>query len=98
MIVQPRDLDPALGQLHHHRAHLGLCQDEIAHHHGATLHRFEGEPGTQRQGRFQLDPVERYVQIGARQSDAVDAARRYRSRLAERLRDLRPVDLGTGRK
>jgi hypothetical protein len=53
----------------------------------------EGEPGAECQCRLELNAVERDLQVGARQTDPVNAARHFRSRLAERVRDRVPSGL-----
>jgi hypothetical protein len=101
VIVQRRHLDAARGELCHDRVDLGLGQHEIAHHHALLAHLFEGEPAAKSKPGLQLDPVECDLQIGARQADAVDTARRRRAGLAKCFADLRlPVigKDGTGRR
>ena len=94
MVVQRRHLDAAREQLRHDRVHLLLGQDEIAHHHGAVAHFLEGKPAAERETWLQFDAVQRRLDIGARQANAIDAARGG-ARFAERLRDLLlPVLLG----
>ena len=94
MIVECRDLDAAFGKLGHHRCDLGFGQHEIAHHHGGVAVRPEGEPGAEREARLQLDAIKRDMQIGARQADAIDAARHCRAGFAERSGNLAPVGFG----
>ena len=59
MIVDRGDVEAALDQLGHHRIDLGLQQHQIAHHHGAAMHRLERDPAAEREGRLDGDAVER---------------------------------------
>ena len=88
VIVQSGHLDPARRKFRHDRIDLGFGQHEIAHHHALIAHLLEGEPAAEREAGFQLDAVERDLQIGARQPDAIDAARCRRTGLSKRLADL----------
>ena len=65
---------PPSSELLHHRVDLVLGQHEVAHDHRLVARRLEGEPGAEREARLDLDAVERDLQVGARQADAVDAA------------------------
>ena len=94
MVVDRGDLEPAVQQLGHDRRDLGFEQHEVAHHHGLAMHRREGDPAAERQGRLDGDAVERDMQIGPRQSVAVDLAADGGG-LAEGGVDLLPVDLGS---
>ncbi len=88
VIVQGRHLDAARRKFRHDRIDLGFGQHEIAHHHALIAHLFEGEPTAEREAGFQLDAVERDLQIGARQPDAINAAWCRRTGLSKRLADL----------
>src|SRR3546814_6957705 len=44
----------------------------------------EGEPGTESERGLQRHAVEHYMQVAARQADAIDPARHFRARLADR--------------
>ena len=70
---------------------LVLGQHEVAHDHGLSSHRLEGEPAAERKARLERDAVERHFEVGARQAHAVDAAGCTRAGFAERLADLAPV-------
>jgi len=59
-----------LGAFDHDRRHLVHRQYEIAHYHALITHFLEGQPAAERKASFQLDPVERDFQIGARQAHA----------------------------
>ena len=97
VVVQGGDLDAALGQAAHDRVDLGLGEDEVAHDHGLVAGFLEGEPGAERQGRLDRDPVERDLEVRARQAEPMHAARLRRRRPAEDLLDLRPVGRGLRR-
>ena len=60
------DLEAAFEQLRHDRIDLGLQQHEVAHHHGAIMHRLERDPAAERQRRLDGDAVERHGEIGTR--------------------------------
>jgi len=95
VVVQRRHPDPTLDKLLHDRAHLVHGQHQIAHHHAAIAHFLERQIAAERKAGLQLDAVERDLEIGARQPDAVDAAGHCRAGLAERLPDLGlPVAIG----
>ena len=94
MIMERGDLDAAFGKLGHHRRDLRFGQHEITHHHGGVAIRPEGEPGAEREARFELDAIQRHMQIGARQADAIDAAGHFRAGFAQRRGDLAPVHFG----
>jgi hypothetical protein len=95
VIVERGDVDAAFFELLHHRVHLLLQQDEIAHHHRTIADRLEGEPAAKRKASLQRDAIEAHLQIRARQSHAVDTASLDGARLAERLADRVPVGLGS---
>ena len=89
----------ALGQPAHHRVHLLLGEHEVAHDHRLVTPRgLEGEPGAERQGRLDRDPVERDLEVGAREAELVDAAGLVGARPAEGLVDPLPVGLGVRRR
>ena len=86
---------PRACELRHDRVDLFLGQDQIAHDHALIAHLLEGEPAAERKAGFERDAVERDLQIGARQTDPIDAARHRRTGLSERLADLRlPAVIG----
>src|SRR5215469_5072146 len=85
MIMQRADFDTAVQQLLHDGFNLFLRQNEIAHHHGVLSHRFERNPGTQCKPGLQRDTIQRDIEVRARHADAVDAARHFRTALAQRL-------------
>jgi hypothetical protein len=66
VIVQSSHLDAARRELRHDRIDLVLGQHEIAHHHPLVANLLEGEPAAERKTGFQLDAVERDLQIAAR--------------------------------
>jgi hypothetical protein len=82
VIVQCRHFDPPGGELCHDRSDLVHGQHEIPHHHALVAHFLEGEPAAERKAGFQLDAVQSDLQIGARQADAVDVARRRSAAVA----------------
>src|SRR3546814_4772990 len=85
MIVERGDLDPAGDQLRHDRVHLGIGENDIPHHHHlAFAVGHEGEPGTESERGLQRHAVEHHMQVAARQADAIDPARHFRARLADR--------------
>ena len=88
------DLEPAIQQSGHDRRDLGIEQHQVAHHHRLAMHRREGDPSAQRQGRLDRDAIERDVQIGPRQPVAMDLAADGGG-LAKGGIDLLPVDLGS---
>ena len=63
VVVERRDLHPALFQSRQNRVDLVLCQDEVAHHHDLIAHGLEREPQSQRQGRLDGDAIERDLKI-----------------------------------
>ena len=90
------DLEAALDQLRHHRVDLGLQEHEIAHDHRHVPHRLERDPAAERERGPDRDAVERYLQVGARKSVAVNGAADGAGS-SENSVDLRPVDaLGIG--
>ena len=84
---------PAVHQFGHHRRDLGVEQDQVAHHHGLSMHRRKRHPAAERERRFDGDAVERDMQVGARQPIAMNLAADGRG-LAQRGVDLFPVDVG----
>lgn len=97
MVVQRRDVDVLLFQLFHHGTDFIFGQHEVAHDHRLVPHGCEGNPRTQRQCRLEHDAVERDVQIGAWQSNTVDAAGHLGPRMTERCCHTLPVGRGLGR-
>jgi hypothetical protein len=96
VIVQRRDLDFPRGELAHDGVDLIHGQHEVAHDHAVISHFLESEPTPERKTGFQLDAVECDLQIGAWQTDPVDATRRRRAGLAKRLADARlPIVIGS---
>ena len=87
-----RDLEAVLDQLAHDRIDLGLEQDQVAHHHGAAMGRLERDPAAEREGWADGDPIDRHLQVAARESVAVDVLR-YGRRPAQRVIDFLPVDV-----
>ena len=73
-------------------------QHEVAHHHALVAHLLEGQPAAERKAGFQLDAIQRDLQIGARQAHAVDATRRRRAGLSKSLADLRLPVIGSNGK
>ena len=96
MIVERRDLDAAFGELGHHRAISASVSTRSPITMVALPSGPEGEPGAEREARLQLDAIKRDMQIGARQADAINAARHCCAGFAERASDLAPVDFGGG--
>ena len=92
MIVDGGDLDAVLDQLGHDRIDLGLQQHEVAHHHGAAMHRLEGDPAAERQCRPDGDAIERHLEVGSRKAVAMNIAG-YGGRPAQRFVNLLPIDL-----
>ena len=74
VIVHRRDLDTAFDQLRHDGVDLGLQQHEIAHDHRAAVHRLEGHPAAEREGRLDGDAVKRHLEIGARKAVTMNIA------------------------
>ena len=96
MIVDGTHLQSFIEQLLHHRAYLGVEEDEIAQQHRATgWHRLECSPPAEGEGRLDGYAVDGDVQIGARESVTMDFARRCCALSAEDLVDLGPIGLGS---
>ena len=65
MIVKRRDVDTTPDELFHYRAHFVGRQHEVAHNHCLVTHFLECKPGPERECRFDLDSVERHLEVAA---------------------------------
>jgi hypothetical protein len=72
MIVDRRNLESALEQFCHDWIDLRFEQNEVAHHHCLVMHRHERDPTAERERRLDRHAVERYLEVGARESVAMD--------------------------
>ena len=93
VIVYSRDVEPALEQLCHDRRDFGLQQHQVAHHHGFAMRRRECDPTSECKRGLNGHSVERHMQIGTRQSVAVDLSGN-RGSLAQSGIDIFPIDFG----
>src|SRR5262249_43548870 len=97
VVMNCGDLQSAFDQLDHHWVDFSFKKDEVAHDHGAAMHRLEGNPPSEGKCRFDGDTIKRHRKIAARKSITMDVAR-YGRFSAERCVDFLPVDfLSTNR-
>jgi hypothetical protein len=74
VVVDRRDLQAVLDHFRHDGVDLSFEQHEITHDHCPAVHRLERDPAAKREPRLDGHAVERDVEVGPRESIAVDIA------------------------